>query len=136
MPSRSATARASWKSSSEQQLPAPSRARRSEMPTTSCPAATQRAAATALSTPPLIATTTLAPHRVGSLPDAPCGPRLRRGPPLGVGRSRGLHPHLPNELRQQIQDRVDLGGRRPRPEAQAEAAAGGLVVEAHGAQHV
>src|SRR5262249_43507214 len=120
---RSATARASWKSSSEQQLPLPSRASRSETPITSYPSATQRAAATALSTPPLIATTTLMRPPLGPFRMRPGARRLRRRAPMGVGRSRGLRADLTHETGQQVDDGVDLGLGRVGAEAEAKPAA-------------
>src|SRR4051812_13704449 len=75
MPSTSAARRASRESSSEQQPRAPSRWDAGEgdnarwTPVTSCPAATARAAATALSTPPDMAASTFiagpSPQRSG-----------------------------------------------------------------------
>src|SRR5689334_3690881 len=117
MPRRSATARASWKSSSEQQLPAPSAARRSEMPRTSWPAATRRAAATALSTPPLIATTTRV--RVTSR-------RL----------AAALATDLGDQARKNVDDPVDVVPRRRRPEAHPDRAPRRVAVEPHREEHV
>src|SRR5689334_3527786 len=117
MPRRSATARASWKSSREQQLPAPSAARRSEMPIASWPAATTRAAATALSTPPLIATTTRV--RVTSRRLAPA-----------------VAADLTDQTREHVDDTLDVVGVRRRPEAHPDRAPRRLAVEAHREEHV
>src|SRR5664279_999226 len=80
-----ATRRASRKSSNEQQplsSPAAPPHRRIEIPTTSNPASTRSAAATALSTPPLMPTTTRSPERGSRI-------AVLHAPPLAAALHRG-----------------------------------------------
>src|SRR5438128_3615151 len=86
------------------------------MPITSWPAATARAAATALSTPPLMATTT----------------RLR---PLMELRRR-FSARLRHQRRQQLEHAVDVGRGGGRPYAEAHPVARRVAVASHREQHV
>src|SRR6476469_3781828 len=121
MPSTSATRRASPASSMVQHPRALSRRvaafwlRARWTPTTSCPASTIRAAATAESTPPLIAATTF----IGRSP-APAG---RTAPALDRGRQGGEH-------------RVHVLLGRGVPEGEPQRAARLVLRDAHGQQDV
>src|SRR5207249_11540959 len=85
------------------------------MPITSWPAATQRAAATALSTPPLMATTTRS-----------------RGRTLG----RRFSSRLRHEDRQELEDAVDVGRGGGRPDAEPHPAPRRYADASHGEEHV
>src|SRR6478735_891233 len=117
MPITSAARRASLASSIVQQPRAPERydagLRESArwMPVTSCPASTARAAATAESTPPDMAATT-----------------LMRSPPRG--------PRAADDRRDRLDDRVDVGGGGRVAEREAQRVACLCLVAAHREQHV
>src|SRR5664280_1654324 len=137
MPSRSATRRASPASSTVQHPRALSRrvagflASARWTPTTSCPASSIRAAATAESTPPLIAATPLLSS--APLPGLGVGPPVSRRPaertrlPRAGGRSRMVH-----DAGQLGQEALDVAGCGGVPEGDPQTGTGRGFTESEG----
>src|ERR1700687_4751169 len=120
MPSVAATRRASRKSSSEQQpLPVASPQRRIETPITSYPASTSKAAATELSTPPLMPTTTQSPGR-GSVM-TPWSARVT---------------DAPHDRRSAVDETLDVVNRVRAPETEAHTVARRIGAATERPQHV